>query len=1354
MPYSPDEKRQLALRAGMDPEKWELSDDGNYWNPKQAGSASNEESAQIQGQDNQQKKADESTLGAYWRGAKSSIGPVIGGGGGMALGTMLAPETGGASFLLPILGSLLGSAAGGYTQEGIKKATSTPKELEESQNQEETDTRLHPISKLAGQLTTGLPLFRPSPSAFLQPGGVKNALVASGFGAGTSAADALIHGQAPNMSDMAIGAATAGVMNKPTALGERLLSKPTRVQPTIPSPSVEDNLGPKTGPRVTPSRMNISEQKQPTADSTSTIEVTPTTQTDLFQNNEFQKNLNRELHLGEASINKPISKFVPGEGYLDSTPPKIPDAPSLEELSLQNLRLSKNQGLNEFVSGDHLPPKLPVENPLQMGKDDPNAGIWKERLPVLKAFETPTIPRNAEMAAPPDALKLALSPELPPKLSYIPEEGNVLSREKRLDVTENTHPDLAQEIWNRDQKFEQGKKLFDENAPPDVQPNPEVYEGGTPRIENMPSLKGMNIKLGNESEAGGGKALGMVKEVYDKLIEVGQKVMQKFNEFGPWVDEMIRLHGGEIRPYLQKVWEHISNTGRISNEFGQPKENIVNRSNGLLGNIFNSATDNIAKVSPGGEHVAGKLNLYRNLQSDYRKWQNLLLEKSTGIRGELYPRLIKDSQTGIDTIMNDPSVPQEQKNKIIEMRQVFKDIHEDRRKNGQLVQEASGKLRQAEDSPTYFPHMMNAETREILQHPGTPEFDKIKAQWKAFDPSPEGEARFKKFVEIFGGDSGSTSHFGALMREAGKGLPKEWIEPDLQQALSNYGSRVAKGAAYHDAIESDPHTMHLLGKATDAYGRPTQLPSNEKPLGVFGELRANKDVQSVMNQIEGKGLADRNDVVQAMNRVATALVLGPVSEIRDFIGTASMMLKFVGPSELPGLVKHLAENRMSVKKAYDVGLARRDMSTLFDLTEAHSKLATQISGFADKLQKTFQTGRLEAYTRAMALSMGEYASKTLVAKAKLGDRLAIQALKELNPGTNWEKVPLQTIAKRMAESARGHYDYSHLPNWANNSSLSPFFRLSRYHIEQTNQFIKFAINPALEGNVTPLVMSLTGGLLAGEAIKSLYELTKNRKLNVADLEEIAKSDRGFTGNGLATVHYLSTVASYSAIGGILSDLTKISMDAISGDVKNEGFNYVLNSVTGRVGEQLAAGISALIDGEPVTEVLPALSKDILRNISQIGQVSLANYARLYPASDTGKDFQRARENRDLNVYQKLSGQVPGGGPTFTPNYKKQSEEAVRKAETPEELLKVLPGGVKRAVDRNLEGGPEKVQSALQEMSRGKRTILPNPQRNPQETAGFINWYGKVHGQEAMTQRMMDYQKLQGMNQARKAVLGL
>lgn len=1226
MPYTPDEKRQLTIKAGKDPQQWTLSDDGNFWEPLSQDSPAHQEITDQQSQENQQKKVESSMLGTVGRTIRDEILPTA---AGLATGIgipLALGASGPVGWGIGLASGLGGAYAAGKAQEGVTKNVLSKSSWEDLEAQRQADQEQYPNTKLA--TSVGLNIVGGKPS--IRGLATGKAAAMGAVNAGISGARDLVAGEDINYKNMGAQALGGALFNKNWGEGRVPLSKQLSVEIPAKEPSFWD----------------IEEAKR---------------------NQDPNRFIKKETLIEEPNINDP-SRFIKSEEPLVEPAVNSP-----------NRFIKSEEPIKEpaDVSSRFIKPEEPIRDPEKL---DPQTG---EPVIDVEGVRVNDNPSNIR-----ENLKLGSPPELPNK----------------------------------------GLSRFIRSEEPIIDP-------GEPQQIELPISKqiGGKSNIRRIDEAGGGKGLGVIKNIYDNITETGKK----------------------INPAIRDVIEGLSNKKRLAPGLGQAKENITNpKQPNIVSRIFGSETDRIAWKSPNGEYLSGKLNLFRNLHSDYLGYQNKLLEAAKGLQGDVYEKAIASDRTKSELVLNDPNVPQEQKAKVQAIREIFKQIHRESRDSGMLVMDADGNLRQARDEAHYFPQMMNMETIEILQRPGTPEFDRVKKQWLDFDKTPSAENTFNKMVESLGGQAGSSAHFGALIEASGKGLPNAWIEADPIKALTRYGSRTARNIAYWKAIESDPQVMNMLGKDKDVYGRPTQFKPGEKAKGVFGEFRADKDVQSVMEQIEGRNSYNQQDVIQASNRFATGLVLGPVSEIRDFIGTSAMMMKFIGPKELPGLLKHLAENRMSTQKAFNTGLARRDLSTLFDLQEAHTKLADTISGYANGLSKAFGIGQLEAYTRAMALSLGEYASNVQIAKAKLGDRFAIKALEDLNPGTDWRQVDPLTIAKRMAESARGHYDYSTLPKWANNSTVAPFFRLSRYPIEQTNQFIKFAIRPAVEGNPVPLVMALSGGLLAGEAIKGLYELAKNRKLNVANLEEIAKSDKGFEGNGLNTAHYLATIASYSAIGGILSDLTKIGMDAVVGDVRNEGFNYVLTSVAGKIGEQLAAGMSALINGEPITEVLPQLSFDVLKNVTQLGQLGFAQYARIEPESETGREFTKQKENRDLKVFSKVSGEDPKSVASFKTTYKNLSERKVRNAETMGELMEALPGGLKRAIERNASEGPEGVKSALNSMSRGTRKVLPSIERNPAKVAGYLKWLEATQGKDAVQSKIQDYLRIQQMNENRKAVLGL
>lgn len=177
--------------------------------------------------------------GAFARGAATAVvpaaGAALGGAAGWAAGVALAPETGGLSLIVPLVGAfaggLIGSAGAEKTQE-VALETLTPETSAELKRFQAKDFEQHPVASAVGRIVGALPSFEFAPGQTIRgavalPALVKGVAteaqkdaaialaVQAGVGTGGAVVAPLVQGQAPTLAGVAEGAVQALIFGKP-----------------------------------------------------------------------------------------------------------------------------------------------------------------------------------------------------------------------------------------------------------------------------------------------------------------------------------------------------------------------------------------------------------------------------------------------------------------------------------------------------------------------------------------------------------------------------------------------------------------------------------------------------------------------------------------------------------------------------------------------------------------------------------------------------------------------------------------------------------------------------------------------------------------------------------------------------------------------------------------------------------------------------------------------------------------------------------------------------------------------------------------------------------------------------------
>lgn len=225
MPTTQEERAYLLAR-GYDPDKFHLEEDTPAAPVAQPAPVASQSSPA-------------GSFGrAAGRGLFPSLGAAIGGGVGYSAATVLAPETGGLSYAIPIIASLLSAAGGSALAEKGQETALThlaPTLKASMDRQSAIDAAQHPMAQTLGGVASALPAFEFAPGASVRglsaayrlargivPDAERAAAVTAaratgaqvGLGAATGVINPLLEGREPTLEDVGSGAGQALVFGR------------------------------------------------------------------------------------------------------------------------------------------------------------------------------------------------------------------------------------------------------------------------------------------------------------------------------------------------------------------------------------------------------------------------------------------------------------------------------------------------------------------------------------------------------------------------------------------------------------------------------------------------------------------------------------------------------------------------------------------------------------------------------------------------------------------------------------------------------------------------------------------------------------------------------------------------------------------------------------------------------------------------------------------------------------------------------------------------------------------------------------------------------------------------------------
>lgn len=671
-------------------------------------------------------------------------------------------------------------------------------------------------------------------------------------------------------------------------------------------------------------------------------------------------------------------------------------------------------------------------------------------------------------------------------------------------------------------------------------------------------------------------------------------------------------------------------------------------------------------------------------------------------------------------------------------------IVNDYNSKGFMVRDTAG-LRARGSNPTYFPlHAVADEVKTILTtKQGSPEYTKLEndfKQWntqlKQADGATLAEAKRyadEKFADMQnivakppGIESGVS--FAGARKPEGYPLPPSWRSDDIIDILNNYTRRSATDYAYQAHVESSPVAMAALGAKTMLNNQP--IPANV--LASTPNVVTDPSVQSVLREYRGTPAQKTEGLLQSAGRLTSAATIGTVSKVGD-IGTSM----FKGLAYLPGseyaaglsqFVNKIADWAALKERSYASGLNKRDaaenMRQVFGIAE-------DSTAFMDKaarvLSKVTFVNDLESVARVIAQGWGETVVGINKKLALGGDKNALQMLDTLSP--DWRTRSDADLAAQVGRLLQGSYDMRQLPASVLEGAAAPYLTWSKWSIGQYDSFVKYAIQPAMQGNMKPLMGQMLIGLLGGGAVSAVQAWLNNREgkdITWKELEAWMQQNQGELGSdgGQLLAQKLLTMAQKMGTFGFAGDLVKMTLDAAAGGSSQGVATMPAVDAIYDVSKRTAAAIQALDDGEDFGLVMKALMKDSL-----VGHVQALRVARNWLDEDENLRYDDRRRQR---LYDALSG-LPSKGGAFSVNYSNLSEREFERGELGEGTGEEAMSLVRRA--REQATTPEDYASRIRKLKTSQNQIMPSMERQPMKAARYLSWLeGTEEGKGGETMR--------------------
>ena len=632
-------------------------------------------------------------------------------------------------------------------------------------------------------------------------------------------------------------------------------------------------------------------------------------------------------------------------------------------------------------------------------------------------------------------------------------------------------------------------------------------------------------------------------------------------------------------------------------------------------------------------------------------------------------------------------------------------------------------------------HKLSDEAREILANKiGTPEYQKLKddylrdatddylsqgkvmakAQEKALVDFEEQRALANKTF-----DPSAPATFAGSRKPMGRPLPESWIEKDFRKLYETYNARSAKDYAAQQHFEKSPEVMAALGSKKFFNGQ--DIPANI--LQNTDVIAPDPSVQSVMREFSGQPLQMPGKTIRSLGSAASALALQTISRIGDVGGTVTKPLAYIGLGDYGAYMGGMAEKLSNWSKlkarSIESGLnnpnANQDFHQVIGMGEDASKYMQKV---LDGIGFITGSSKLESVARTLAQAQGEMIVSINKRKAATGDKDAVRFLDTLN--NDWRTQSDMDLAAQFGKMMQGTYDMRQLPAWFLEGGAAPYLTWSKWSMGQMNNFRKFAVEPAMQGNLKPLIAQVLVGMAGGGAIEQIQEWLsgkESKSVKWSELESWARQNEGKIGTdgGELLLQKFMIMAQKTGTFGFAGDLAMMPINALVGDTQSSVGVFPAAELFADGMKNVAGALTAIDKGEDVGLVLQRFGKNVIVGKTQMARVASTWVDEVF---NEGSENLRSSDRRKARLFEELSGTGRSNG-MFPVSYENLAEQEFERGSVSEKTGEEAFSLVSRARQEATSG--EDYASRIRKLKTSQNQIMPSLERQPQKAARYLSF---------------------------------
>lgn len=776
--------------------------------------------------------------------------------------------------------------------------------------------------------------------------------------------------------------------------------------------------------------------------------------------------------------------------------------------------------------------------------------------------------------------------------------------------------------------------------------------------------------------------------------------------------------------------------------------------------IFKSQLDTIReKAGPEGEKIADAMERYFPKRDQVSgKGMAPIVRASSGMANsdlnKVEDVLIRENR---DKQSYNQGLNNKQKNLYDAIRQSLLEKQQDQIAANQPVTGNNGVKRLPQVDPYYFPNRIDPKVADILNDPqqnvksAALKQDFLTYQQQQGLTQTQAQSKLDAIIESYKHGEVNLAKFNANREAQGVGLPESWMRRGkLLQNLSSYYNRVASDRAYHDTIETNPDVAKSLGLKNDPWGNP--ITSNSEDRSGF------EPVKALLDRIHGEPFDHSESQLKAMNRVASSLMLGPLTNAH--IMGSSIFKPFESSSPLQavkGATYALTHLNEGLQHALQTGYYEKNFTSFHDIIDAQNTGIEKLAALSNGIGKLSGRDAVDKLTKGYLQAYSEYLIKQKIVEANNGSKEAQNILEHIDPdyvqGKNYTPNEQINLASTFGSLIHGAHDARTLPTWMlKETAVQPFFQLASWNIAQTNQWMRHVWTPAKQGNFTPLIMSTLGSVLGGYVIKNAREAIADKKSPIPSLNELVASSKGWEGNLPLVGYNLIGMASYVGYAGILSTLAKAVEDVAHKNIP-QGATFPLDEVLSNSATRISQAVGAFMNDPNADffEIAPKLVADLAKENVQLARVGISWLANASPNSTEGMRKAENVKLSDLRRFKMAEGMPYDAQTGIVGNpYQDLGEKQFHRTQDLSEAVTMLPELMKDALSKS-KGNPEILRSELQKIKSNSYQTMPDPDRTPMSFIKYVTFLNKTQPGEAQ-RRLVDYYRHSAINQVKSEMV--